>query len=255
MTHKARKRFGQNFLVDEQAISRCISSIAPKAGELIFEIGPGQEALTRPLAESGADLTVVEIDRDLAARLVAAGRPYRVINQDALKTGFADLAGSQEYRLVGNLPYNISTPLLFHLLDQQPPPRDMHFMLQREVVKRMYAGPGGKDFGRLSLTCQNLCEVTPLFDVPAEAFEPRPKVESSFVRLTPREQPLVDPALRTAFETVVAQAFSMRRKTLRNSLRKMLQPEDFESTGIDPSLRPEQLDIEGFIRIAKSLAD
>lgn len=174
MKHKARKRFGQNFLVDGAVIARIISAIAPQPGERLVEIGPGQEALTAPLMAAGANLQVVEIDRDLAARLQQRHPQLEVINEDALRVDFTALAAGASYRLVGNLPYNISTPLLFHLLAQQQPPSDMHFMLQKEVVERMHALPGSKAYGRLSLMCQVYAEVTPLFPVPPTAFDRSP---------------------------------------------------------------------------------
>lgn len=251
MSHRPRKRFGQNFLVDQQVIDRIIAAIAPAPDQLIFEIGPGRQALTRPLAASGADLVVIEIDRDLAAELNAGSAGFDVVNRDALDLDYAELAAGRPYRLVGNLPYNISTPLLFHLLSQQPAPIDMHFMLQAEVVQRMAAVPGGKDYGRLSLTCQNRCEVVPLLAVGAEAFEPRPRVESAFVRLLPRPAPLVGPTLQSAFERLVSQAFSMRRKTLRNSLRSLLDADAIKAVGIDPATRPEQLSIDDFATLAR----
>jgi 16S rRNA (adenine1518-N6/adenine1519-N6)-dimethyltransferase len=251
--HGARKRFGQNFLVDEQAIGDILAAVAPRPGELIFEIGPGNGALTRPLAESGARVIAVEIDRDLAARLQAADPEFLVLNQDALQVGFADLADGQPYRLVGNLPYNISTPLLFHLLGQPTPPVDLHFMLQKEVVNRLAADPGGKSYGRLSLMVQNRCEVIPLFELGPEAFEPRPKVDSAFVRLVPRPMPLVEDSLQEAFDLLVTQAFSQRRKTLRNSLRSLLTRTDIENAGIAPTARPEQLDLREFLRLARQL--
>jgi len=251
VAQKPRKRFGQNFLVDRQVIDQIIATVAPHAGELIIEIGPGRQALTGPLSQSGADLVVVELDRDLAAGLTAANPQYEVINEDALRVDFAALAAGRPYRMVGNLPYNISTPLLFHLLGQRTPPVDMHFMLQKEVVARMAASPGGKDFGRLSLTCQNFCQVLPLLEIPPQAFEPIPRVESAFVRLVPLDKPQVDPELQRAFETVVTQAFSMRRKTLRNSLRNLLDSPAIQNAGIDPGARPEQLGIDAFIRLAR----
>ena len=250
MRHQARKRFGQNFLVDPSVIDRIISIIAPRAGDLIIEIGPGREALTGPLLESGAELVVVEIDRDLAARLGQRHPRLRVLCQDALKVDFAGLAEGRPYRLVGNLPYNISTPLMFHLLDQSPLPLDMHFMLQKEVVERMIAGPGGKDYGRLSLMTRNLAEVESLLAVPPAAFEPQPKVDSAIVALRPRPAPLVPETLQQPFSLLVARAFTMRRKTLRNSLRGYLSLEQIEAAGIDPSTRPEQLSLEDFTRLA-----
>ena len=255
MKHKARKRFGQNFLVDGAVIARIVSAIAPQPGERMVEIGPGQEALTAPLMAAGADLQVVEIDRDLAARLQQRHPQLKVINEDALRVDFTALAAGADYRLVGNLPYNISTPLLFHLLSQQQPPSDMHFMLQKEVVERMHALPGSKTYGRLSLMCQVYAEVTPLFPVPPTAFDPQPRVDSAIVRLVPRKEPLVPVALLASFDAVVRQAFSMRRKTLRNSLRQLLHAEEIEIAQLEPAVRPEQVDLEGFVRLAKQLAD
>lgn len=253
MKHRARKRFGQNFLVDTDVIQRCVASIAPQPGELVVEIGPGLQALTRPLAATGAELILVEIDRDLAGRLDQPNAPWRVVNEDALKVDFGALAGGRPYRLVGNLPYNISTPILFHLLAQAPLPGDMHFMLQKEVVDRMAAGPGSKTYGRLSLMCRNRTEVTPLFSVPGSAFDPPPRVESAFVRLSPRAQPLLAVDLEDCFGRVVSQAFSQRRKTLRNSLKTLLDGAALERAGVDPSERPEQLDFDAFSRLAAAL--
>ncbi len=251
--HRARKRFGQNFLHDQDVIRRILAAISPAPGERIIEIGPGQEALTAPLAASGADLGVVEIDRDLAARLRARRPELEVIEADALDTDFTALAGGRPYRIVGNLPYNISTPLLFHLLAQDPPPVDMHFMLQKEVVDRITAEPGGGDWGRLGIMCRNRAEAEFLFTVPADAFEPRPKVESAVVRLRPRTEPLVPGDLAEPFDRLVRQAFSQRRKTLRNSLRALLPAEAIAAAGIDPGLRPERLDLPGFLALARAL--
>jgi len=253
--HGARRRFGQNFLVDAQAISDILAAIAPHPGDLIFEIGPGHGALTRPLAASGARLVAVEIDRDLAARLLDSEPGFEVLNQDALQVDFAALAGDRPYRLVGNLPYNISTPLLVHLLGQAPPPIDLHFMLQKEVARRLAAGPGGRNYGRLSLMCQVRCEVFVLFEFGPGAFEPRPKVDSAFVRLVPRPAPLVPAALREDFDRVVMQAFAQRRKTLRNSLRPLLEASAIEAAGVDPGARPEQLGVDHFARLAQTLQD
>lgn len=251
--HKARKRFGQNFLTDPTVISRIVDAIAPKPGELVLEIGPGQAALTQPLAESGVELHLLEIDRDLAARLdvVYATRDnVTVHNGDALKMDFAEITGGRRFRLVGNLPYNISTPLLFHVLEWSELVSDMHFMLQKEVVKRMAAVPGGKTWGRLSLMCQYRCSVTPLFDVPPTAFSPAPKVESAIVRLVPHPEPPVEIADFAAFEQMVSRAFSQRRKTLRNSLRDVVDATTMESAGIDPGARPETLSLEQFAKLA-----
>ena len=257
MKHRARKRFGQNFLTDALVIQRILDAVAPEAGQLIFEIGPGHGALTRPLIESGAELQLLELDRDLAGKLEPTIRhvPNAELHVgDALKADFSILSGGRRFRLVGNLPYNISTPLLFHVLQWSELIVDMHFMLQKEVVDRMGAQPGSKQWGRLSLMCQYRCAVSPLFTVPPGAFDPAPKVQSTVVRLVPHKQPPVtidDPA---AVERVVGRAFSMRRKTLRNSLRKLLDSEQIEAAGIDPGIRPECLGLEQFAALSNLLA-
>ena len=253
MQHRARKRFGQNFLTDQSVISRIVDSIDPQPDQLILEIGPGQAALTGPLADSGAELVLLEIDRDLAAGLkvqFAARNNVSICTGDALKMDFAELTAGRPFRLVGNLPYNISTPILFHVLQWSDLVSDMHFMLQKEVVKRMAAVPGGKTWGRLSLMCQYHCAVTPLFDVPPGAFFPAPKVDSAIVRLVPHPEPPVDIADFKSFERVVGRAFSQRRKTLRNSLRGLVDATCMESAGIDPGARPETLSLEQFASLS-----
>lgn len=253
MQHKARKRFGQNFLTDSSVINRIAEVIAPKPDELIVEIGPGQAALTMPLVDSGAELLLLEIDRDLASRLegrFAATPNVTIHTGDALRMDFAELTGGRPFRLVGNLPYNISTPLLFHVLQWNRLISDMHFMLQKEVVNRMAAGPGVKAWGRLSVMCQYYCHVTPLFDVPPTAFSPSPKVDSAIVRLEPYDKPPVQVSDMARFKQVIAQAFSMRRKTLRNSLRKLLDASSMEKAGIDPGARPETLSLEQFAKLS-----
>ena len=254
--HRPRKRFGQNFLRDARVIGDIVSLIHPGPGQDIVEIGPGQAALTRPLLESGARLTVVELDRDLIPGLEALATPgdgYRVLQQDALRLRLDDLdADGRRYRVVGNLPYNISTPLIFHLLGQAGSIVDMHFMLQREVVERMAADPGGRDYGRLSIMVQHRCQVETLLEVGPEAFDPAPRVSSAIVRLTPLAAPTeVDPR---AFETLVRQAFSQRRKTLRNTLRGLLDEAAIRDCGIDPGLRPERLCVADFEHLARRLA-
>jgi 16S rRNA (adenine1518-N6/adenine1519-N6)-dimethyltransferase len=252
--HRARKRFGQNFLADAGIIQRIVDTIAPRPGQLILEIGPGQAALTVPLAASGAELKLLEIDRDLTAALVSrfhdAGN-VSVHGGDALKMDFSELTAGRRFRLVGNLPYNISTPLLFHVLRWENRIEDMHFMLQQEVVDRMAATPGSRAWGRLSIMCQYHCAVTPLFTVPPEAFRPAPKVQSAVVRLIPHAKPPVRITDMARFERLVAQAFSMRRKTLRNSLRGRLDAETIAAAGIDPGARPETLSLEQFARLAE----
>ena len=249
MEHRARKRFGQNFLTDEALIRRIVDTIQPVAGDLIIEIGPGQAAISQPLSESDAELHLLEIDRDLAARLKTRFEPdgLACVHQgDALKMDFSEIVGKRPFRLVGNLPYNISTPLLFHVLQWRELVKDMHFMLQQEVVNRMAAEPGTKAWGKLSVMCQLYCEVTPLFTVPPEAFTPAPRVHSMFVKLVPHDHPPVRIDDMGNFERLVSQAFSMRRKTLRNSLKGMLGPEQIESCGVDAGARPETLSLEQF---------
>ena len=252
--HRARKRFGQNFLTDAALIQRIISAIHPAPGQLVLEIGPGQAALTVPLIESGARLKVVEIDRDLAATLERRfiGQPnFSLVCQDALQADFAEMTGGERFRLVGNLPYNISTPLLFHVLQWHDHIIDMHFMLQQEVVKRMAASPGSKAWGKLSVMCQYYCQVDHLFDVPPEAFTPAPRVMSSIVRLVPHERPPVSISDFDAFESLLSRSFSMRRKTLRNSLRGTLTPEQIVAAGVDPAARPETLGLEAFAALTE----
>ncbi len=256
MGHRARKRFGQNFLTDPQIIQRIVNTINPVSGELILEIGPGRAALSRPLAETDAELHLLEIDRDLAANLQIMFKPgdqAEVHTGDALKVDFSEILNDRPFRLVGNLPYNISTPLLFHVLQWNELIIDMHFMLQQEVVKRMAAVPGSKAWGRLSVMCQYYCEVIPLFGVPPEAFTPAPKVQSMFVKLVPHEQAPVTIKNMELFERLVSQAFSMRRKTLRNSLRGMLDSTMIESVGVDPAARPETLGLEQFAALCELL--
>ena len=240
-----RKRFGQHFLHDPGVIRRIIDAVAPAAGERIVEIGPGRGALTWGLLERAKRLDVIEIDRDLARALEADPRAKNgllVHLQDALDTDFVRLRGTGEpLRVVGNLPYNISTPLLFRLLAQRAAISDMYFMLQKEVVDRMAAKPGTKDYGRLTVMLAAVAEVEGLFDVGPGAFQPRPKVWSAIVRLRPTASPRFDMGREGVLRTLVTTAFSHRRKTLRNSLKGMLSSQDIESCGIDPQLRPETL--------------
>ncbi|GAB2791231.1 16S rRNA (adenine(1518)-N(6)/adenine(1519)-N(6)) -dimethyltransferase RsmA [Halomonas shantousis] len=258
--HRARKRFGQNFLRDAGIISRIVRAIRPRPGERLVEIGPGQGALTEPLLDSAGQLEVVELDRDLipGLRVQFFNYPGFVIHEgDALKFDFAALAAEgegQPLRVVGNLPYNISTPLIFHLLETRGAIHDMHFMLQKEVVERLAAEPGGADWGRLSIMAQYACRVESLFIVPPEAFTPRPKVESAIVRLIPHAElpyPAHDEAL---FATLVREAFGQRRKTLRNNLKGRIEADALEQLGIDPGRRPQTLTVEEMVRIANHLA-
>jgi 16S rRNA (adenine1518-N6/adenine1519-N6)-dimethyltransferase len=253
MTHQPRKRFGQHFLHDPAVVQRIVAAVAPQPGDHLVEIGPGEGAITFELLRAAGRLDAIELDRDLVAPLRArsAGLGELVLHSaDALRFDFRPLAGAGgKLRLVGNLPYNISTPLLFHLLDQADCIRDMHFMLQKEVVERMAARPGGRDYGRLSVMLQARCTVTPLFTVGPGAFRPPPKVDSAVVRLAPLAQPpdIADPAL---FARLVAAAFAQRRKTLRNTLKGHLDAEAIAALGIDPGARAEVLALGDFVRLA-----
>jgi len=253
LSHRPRKRFGQNFLHDPAVIGRIVASIGPGGTEQLVEIGPGQGAITVPLLQQAGRLTVVELDRDLVEPLqerCAGLGELSIYNADALRFDFCELAGNSPLRIVGNLPYNISTPLLFHLLAQHRCIRDMHFMLQKEVVERMAAIPGSRQYGRLSVMLQYRCEVIHLFNIGSGAFSPPPKVESAFVRLLPYACPPVQVNDTVIFEQLVRQAFSQRRKTLRNALRGMLEVEAISALGIDPAARAETLSVSDFAALA-----
>ena len=258
MTHRARKRFGQNFLHSESVIRRIVGSIAPARDDRIVEIGPGMGALTAPMLERLDRLDVVELDRDLVAELPARlGHPDNlVIHQaDALEFDFralaADHGGDTRLRIIGNLPYNISTPLLFHLLDQSDVVTDMHFMLQKEVVDRLAAIPGTKAWGRLGVMTQARANVTMLFRVPPGAFTPAPKVESAVVRIVPRALSEKQRAMLPFLEKVVRAAFGQRRKTLRNTLKGVLDEQELQALNIEPGRRAETLSREEFDRMAE----
>lgn len=251
--HQARKRFGQNFLHDRHVIERIVAAIRPQTTDTIVEIGPGLAALTRPLLERIPHLHVVELDRDLVARLRAEFPPERLTihEGDALKFDFSSLG--PDLRVVGNLPYNISSPLLFHLAEFAGQIRDMHFMLQKEVVWRMAAVPDSADYGRLSVMLQARFRVEKLFIVPPGAFTPAPKVDSAIVRLTPlpaAEIAWQSRELQERFATVVAHAFSMRRKTLRNNLKGLISAEAMTAIDIDPGRRAESLSVADFAHLA-----
>lgn len=252
--HRARKRFGQNFLVDRSVIDRIVAAIAPRPGDTVVEIGPGLAALTGPLLEKLDHLQVVEIDRDLVQRLRERFDPARLAihEGDALRFDFAALGSG--LKVVGNLPYNISTPILFHLAEQAASIREMTFMLQREVVDRMVAEPGEEAYGRLSVMLQYRFELAKLFDVPAGAFRPMPKVVSSIVRLVPKPGEALAARDFALMARIVAAAFGQRRKTLRNTLREFLGEADFAALGIDPGLRGERLAVEDYVRIANHCA-
>ena len=254
MGHVPRKRFGQHFLHDPWVLSRIVDAIAPQAGDALVEIGPGEGALTRPLLARIPSLTAVEIDRDLAAALVAEFPPerLRVIVADALDYDFSALPTG--LRVVGNLPYNVSTPLLFHLAAFADRVRDMHFMLQLEVVDRMAASHSTPAYGRLSVMLQRRFRIQRLFKVAPGAFRPPPKVESAVVRLTPLPAAEVVPLDERLFGTVVTRAFGARRKTLRNALISLIDAQGLSALGIDPGLRPENVSPAEYIRLAIDIA-
>jgi 16S rRNA (adenine1518-N6/adenine1519-N6)-dimethyltransferase len=257
LSHRPRKRFGQNFLHDPGIIGRIIAAINPQPGERLVEIGPGRGAITLPLLKAAGSLTVIELDRDLIGSLQELCRDAGELtlhNADALRFDFCSLAGAGSLRVVGNLPYNISTPLLFHLLDQHRCIKDMHFMLQKEVVDRMAAQPGSGQYGRLSVMLQYRCQVTPLFVIGPGAFTPPPKVDSAFVRLEPYLQPPVTIDDEAVFAALVRQAFGQRRKTLRNTLRELLDADEIKAAGIDPGARAETLSLNAFAALANRAA-
>ena len=256
--HKARKRFGQNFLHDVHWIGRIAKAVAPRLGDNIIEIGPGQAALTRELIVGAGHVRAVEIDRDLAAWLKEQFSPEQLtlIEADALTLDWKALAEQTgTLRIVGNLPYNISSPLLFALMRAADHVRDQHFMLQREVVDRMVAAPGSKTYGRLSVMLQWRYHMTKLFDVPPGAFNPPPKVVSSVVRMTPKDPAQVPAVDADLFSSVVANAFSQRRKTLRNALSVLMSAEDIEAADVNPQARAETLDLDAFVRLARKAAE
>ncbi len=259
MKHQPRKRFGQNFLHDPGVIRGIVAAIHPVTGERVAEIGPGLGALTAPLLEALGELDVVELDRDLIPHLqqqFATSGELRIHNTDALRFDFCSLVPEGEtLRVVGNLPYNISTPLIFHLLKQSHCIRDMHFMLQKEVVDRLAAPPGGSDYSRLSVMVQYHCQVERLFSVPPGAFNPPPKVHSAIVRLTPYGEKPFTVRDEACLSRLVTQAFGQRRKTLRNNLKPLLDSATIESLGIDPGRRPETLSLKEFTALADALAE
>ena len=257
LARSARKRFGQNFLIDGRVIDAILASINSSPDDSIVEIGPGHGAITSGLYSSGCDLTLIELDRDLVPNLLAnfvskSPNRCRLINQDALRVDFGRLGA--QLRIVGNLPYNIGTPLLFRLLEQVGQIKDIHVMLQKEVVNRIAAAPGNSAYGRLSVMIQATSSVEPLFDVTPESFTPAPKVDSSVIRIIP------DASKRGRIQSMdtlihlVKLSFSQRRKTLRNSLKDTISLEDFDYLGINPQGRPEQLSVETYIELGNYLA-
>ncbi len=263
--HTARKRFGQNFLHDDNVIQSIVAAIYPQNGQFLVEIGPGLGALTEPVADQIERLTVLELDRDLAERL--RHHPFlhqklKVIETDAMQFDFAGLYEQEnlaekglKLRVFGNLPYNISTPLMFHLFKFHDKIQDMHFMLQKEVVKRLCAAPNSKAYGRLTIMAQYFCQVMPVLEVPPTAFKPAPKVDSAVVRLVPH-QTLPHPVKDLYWlNRITTQAFNQRRKTLRNALSTLFTAEQLTELGIDLNLRAENLDIATYARLANFLAD
>ena len=252
--HLHKKRFGQHFLHDEIVLNRIVQAIAPQPGDHVVEIGPGEGAMTLPLLRRLGRMTVIELDRDLIPRLRAAATgvgELEIVNADVLGVDLRALAAGAPLRVVGNLPYNISSPILFHCIDYLDAISDMHFMLQKEVVERMAAAPGSKVYGRLSVMLQLACRVEPLIEVPPGAFKPPPKVDSAVVRLTPRaatDRPDRDCAATIA--RVVKAAFGQRRKTLSNALSDVASVEQIIAAGIDPRARAEQLSPAEFVGLA-----
>lgn len=256
--HQAKKRFGQNFLNNIDIIERIVRNIAPAADDNLVEIGPGQGAITGPLLSLCPKLNVIEIDKHLIPILLAQFAKYddfKIHQEDALKFDFAKLATEKPLRIVGNLPYNISTPIIFRLLSFQNKIADMHFMLQKEVVERIASTAGEKNYGRLSVMVQYYCQVENLFGVPPESFTPQPKVDSAIVRLTPFETlPFVAKDV-TVFSKLVNVAFQQRRKTLRNSLKQLLSIDQIDSLPVDTSLRPENITLEEYVNISNLIND
>jgi 16S rRNA (adenine1518-N6/adenine1519-N6)-dimethyltransferase len=253
---KARKRFGQNFLQDQSVIDDIVAAFDPQPGQHLVEIGPGRAALTIPLLQQGDQLDVIELDRDLVPLLEArlAIYPHLTIHQaDALTFDFRSLQNQQEkLRIIGNLPYNITTPLLFHLLDQSDCIEDMFFMLQREVVERICAQPGTKRYGRLSIMVQYRCQAELLFIVPPEAFDPIPKVESAIIYLHPLAERIGGNVDIQALGQVVTQAFSQRRKTIANTLKNLVGLDILLAAGIDLEQRPETITVVQYVEITRT---
>jgi 16S rRNA (adenine1518-N6/adenine1519-N6)-dimethyltransferase len=256
-TEPPKKHLGQHFLHERGIIGKIVQAVDPQPGDRLVEIGPGQGAITFPLLDRHGALTVIEYDRDLIAPLTEAARAHgelTVIHRDVLEVDFTALAGDgPPLRLVGNLPYNLSSPILFHVLDHAAVVRDMHFMLQKEVVDRMAAAPGSKVYGRLSVMLQAYCTVTSLFRVPPGAFRPPPKVDSAVVRLVPRRREDIGIADPGRFAAVVRDAFGQRRKTLRNALAQQCDAATIEAAGLRPDARAEQVAVADFVRLSNLL--
>ncbi len=254
--HKARKRFGQNFLHDQAIIGRIVKSIHPKPGQKLIEIGPGLGALTTHVLPIVKSLDVVELDRDVIPKLQVACDgmgELRIHQSDALKFDFAEFAGDEKLRVFGNLPYNVSSPLMFHLFDAADHIADMHFMLQKEVVERLAAKPCTKAYGRLTVMAQYYCQVEFLFVVKPGAFNPAPKVDSAIVRLTPHQNRLEVADIKL-MEQILAAAFSKRRKTLRNALKEYISADSLQQLAIDPARRPETLTVAEYVAVTNQVA-
>lgn len=249
----AKKSLGQHFLHERGVVDKIILAVDPKPGDRLVEIGPGQGAMTFPLLQRHGSLTAIEFDRDLLAPLAEAARAHGaldLVHANVLDVDFTALAGGSPIRLVGNLPYNLSSPILFHALEHAAAIRDMHFMLQKEVVDRMAAAPGSKVYGRLSVMLQAWCKVTALFTVGPGAFRPPPKVDSAVVRLVPRPSGTIGIDDPSRFAAIVRDAFGQRRKTLRNALSTQCDEASIRGAGIDPQARAEQLAVTDFVRLA-----
>ena len=252
----AKKSLGQHFLHERGVVDKIVLAVDPQPGDRLVEIGPGQGAMTFPLLRRHGSLTAIEFDRDLLAPLTEAARAHgtlELVHANVLDVDLSALAQGQPIRLVGNLPYNLSSPILFHALEHAAAIRDMHFMLQKEVVDRMAAAPGSKVYGRLSVMLQAWCRVTALFTVGPGAFRPPPKVDSAVVRLVPRPPETVgieDPA---RFAAIVRDAFGQRRKTLRNALSRLCEEDQIRAAGLDPQVRAEQLAVADFVRLANQM--
>lgn len=257
--HRARKRFGQNFLNDQLVIDKIVAAINPQPNDLLVEIGPGLGAITEPVAQMVNQLNVVELDRDLAERLEnhpEIADKLTIYQADALKFDFSQLVQTdKKMKVFGNLPYNISTPLLFHLFEFAEHIESMHFMLQKEVVNRMVAAPGSKAFGRLTIMTQYYCQAMPVIEVPPDSFDPPPKVDSSVIRLLPKPAEKRTAKDIKLLNRVCLEAFNQRRKTLRNCMKNIIPVEAIEQLGIDPTLRPESLTLANFVDLANYLAD
>lgn len=257
--HTARKRFGQNFLTDGNIISRIVGAISPDNNHTMVEIGPGLAALTEPVADMVDNLTVVELDKDLVARLQVhpvLKDKLTIFQGDALQFDFNQvIQANKKIKVFGNLPYNISTPLMFHLFEFAEKIETMHFMLQKEVVLRLSASPGCKAYGRLTVMAQYYCQVVPVLEVPPQCFTPPPKVDSAVIRLVPYANKPFPCKDVSVLRHLVTTAFNMRRKTLRNNLKQLLSDDDFAQLSIDATLRPEQISVQEYVAMANFLCD